>query len=619
VDMGDLPALGEILQGLERLIEGLSGREDAQELASLAKRALERAILEEVDAAKASKFVSDVLRSLQGLFFGEELRPELRQQAVDLGLLEEEKREEEEDWIGSFVDRLDHVQKLLLQLASPPYDPDLLNEVILAFREMVQILDDRVPEAKELCQGVSELLEERLGGEVLKPSTVDLVAEAVDILRGLSRELQELKEGKREKLSSLPVGDFLGRLQRERESRRKLLGEVLLEQEVLSEEDLKEAFEEQKQKPQKRLGEILLERGKVSTKDILRALREQREGAGTVAVEFRKLSRLTDLVGELAVLQAVIRSNPTFLSIVDLKFLQDFEQLGRITSELQKTVMSLRMEPLRLTFGKVFTFARELVSSLGKEVEFEVDDRSTEIEAEMAEPVYEILTRVLRAIIEESIEPPEERQRANKPSRATVKLFGERKTSHVLITLQEDGRGLDPRTPLIKEAQRIVETIQGMMEINEAEGGTTFALRVPIGLVVVDGLLSRVGEQWYIIPAQSVKEIFLPKDEQVVTIKGKGEALKVRKELIPLVDLRKFLGDSDGKKISELTAVVVEYGGRRFALLVEEIVGKQEVVVKALGKALRETRGIVGGTIMGDGSVGLILEPEEFLKMREEG
>ena len=618
VDMGDLPALGEILQGLERLIEGLSGREDAQELASLAKRALERAILEEVDAAKASKFVSDVLRSLQGLFFGEELRPELRQQAIDLGILEAEMKEEE-DWIGHFVNRLDHIQKLLLQLPPPPYDPDMLREVISAFRDMVQILDDRVPEAKALCQGVSELLGEQLAGETLKPSTMDLVAEAVDILKGLARELQELKEGKREGIPPLPLGDFLGRLQRERESRRKLLGEVLLEQEVLKEEDLREAFEEQKRRPEKKLGEILLEKGKVSTKDIIRALREQGESTGTVTVEFRKLSKLTDLVGELAVLQAVIRSSPAFLSIVDLKFLQDFEQMGRIISELQKTVMSLRMEPLRLTFERVFTFARELADTLGKAVEFEIDDRTTEIEAEMAGPVYEVLTRILRAIIEESVEPPEEREKAGKPPEATVKLLGERKISHVLITLQEDGKGFDPETTLIREAHRIIETLHGTIEINpKEEGGTLVALKVPLGLVVVDGLLSKVGEQWYIIPSESVKEVFLPKDEQVVTIKGRGEVLRVRKELLPFVDLRKFLGSSNDKEISELTAVVVEYGGRKFALLVEEIVGKQEVVVKTLGKALSEIRGIVGGTIMGDGSVGLILEPEEFIRVQEE-
>lgn len=614
VDLEDLPAMGEVLKDLEGLVEALPEGE-GQELASLAKRALERAVLEELDKERASAFVSAVLRALQGALLGEPFPPTLREEAIELGLLEPEPApEEEEDWKGLLAENLKRAQDLLFRAASADPGPETIQELRQAFGEMGRALSRFYKEGEELCEAAGGLLAAHRGKESPPPKVLDLLAEAVDILKKVALMIQQ---GEGEDLSPL-IRRWLEEAREIQLPKKKLLGEVLVEQGILSEEDLREVLEEQRLRPDKKFGEILLEKGKVSTRDVLRALREQREGAGTVAVEFRKLSHLTDLVGELTVLQAIIRSNPTFLAIRDLKFLQEFEELSRITSELQKTVMSMRMEGLGPTFDRLATFVDQLAREVGKEVRLEAQHNEAEVEAEVISPLYEVLTRILRAVVEDSIEPPEERLRKGKPAEAAISITAERKTSHVDLTIEEDGRGLKEELPLLQEARRILDALQGLLTIRPLEGKAAYVVRVPLGLVVLDGLLSKVAGQWFIIPAHAVREILLPKDHQVVTVSGAGKALKVRKELIPMVDLRRlFALGGNGRGISGLTAVIVELGGRKFALLVEEVIGKQEVVVKALGKALRRVRGIVGGTILGDGSVGLILEPEELLRSEE--
>lgn len=614
VDLEDLPAVGEILKDLEGLSEALPEGE-GRELASLAKRALERAVLEEADKERASGFVASVLRALQGALLGEPIPPNLREEALRLGLLEEGKpREEREDWHRVLAESLTKAQDLLFKAASADYDPETLSELRRAFEDMGRALSLIYREGEELTEVASALLAAPKGKEPLPPRVLDLLAEAVDILKKVAVWVQQ---GEGEDPTPL-IRKWLQDSRQVEAPKKKLLGEVLLEKGVLSEEDLKEVLEEQRLRPDKRLAEILLEKGKVSTKDVLRALREQREGAGTLSVEFRKLSRLTDLVGELTVLQAIIRSNPTFMAIRDLKFLQDFEELARITSELQKTVMSMRMEGLGPTFERLVAFVGQLARASGKEILLEAEPNDAEVEAEVIAPLYEVLTRILRAVVEDSIEPPEERRQLGKPPEATLRITAERKTSHVALRIEEDGRGLREDLPLLQEARRILDVLQGLLTIRPFEGGTTYTVRVPLGLVVLDGLLCKVGGQWFIIPAHAVREILLPRDHQVVTVSGSGRALKVRKELIPLVDLKRlFALGGDGKGITGLTAVIVELGERKFALLVEEVVGKQEVVVKGLGRSLKGVRGIVGGTILGDGSVGLILEPEDLLRLEE--
>ncbi len=592
VEPYDLPALGEILKGMEELADSLSQQAEPQELMLLAKKALEKAILEEVGMGEALAFVNEVFRGLQSFFFGEPLSLSLKQKARDLGLLPQEEAEKEEPF-NKFFSLLEEARKVLLEIASSPQDLGLLGQLKNYFENMWYILKGQAPQAERLCRSISELLSSNAKG--FSSFDLETFALAIDLLR-------DLKEG--EDLPSSKVEEVISEVSQKLSSQKKLLGELLLEQKALKEEDLKEAFDEQKLKPYKKLGEILLEKGKVTTQDLIRALKTQTEGR--VSVEIQKLIQLTDLVGELVVLQALMRSNPTFLGVADLKFLQEFEQLGRITSELQKMVMSLRMESLTEMFQRLSLFAQGLATSLGRKIDIKLDLQDTELEAEKKGALYEALTRIVRAILEESLQSP-----------SSLKITVKRKTGYININLWEDGKGLDPNSLLIQEAGKILQALEGSLESQAQEEGTSLSLRIPLTLVVIDGLLAQVGGQWFIIPADCVREIYLPKKENVIFLSGKEEALKIRDELIPIINLHSYLLGKNGKKVWELVAIVIEKEHKQFALLVDEVKGKQEVVVKNLGKVLRSIRGVVGGSIMGDGSVGLILEPEELLK--EEG
>jgi len=592
VEPYDLPALGEILKGMEELAESFSPQAEPQELVLLAKKALEKAILEEVGMEEAVAFVNEVFKGLQGFLFGEPLSPSLKQKARELGLLPQEEIKEEKPF-EKFASLLERTQKVLLEIASSPQDLGLLGQLKAHFEEMSYILKEKAPQAERLCRSILELLSSDVKG--FSSSDLETFALAIDLLK-------DLKEG--EDLPFPKVEEVINKVSQKVTSQKKLLGELLLEQKVLKEEDLKEAFEEQKLKPHKKLGEILLEKGKVTTQDLVRALKTQTEGM--VSVEIQKLIQLTDLVGELVVLQALMRSNPTFLAVADLKFLQEFEQLGRITSELQKMVMSLRMEPLNEMFQRLSLFAQGLATSLGRKIDIRLDLQETELEAEKKGALYEVLTRIVRALLEESLQSP-----------SSLKLTVQRKTGYININLRTDGKGLDPNSLLIQEAEKLLQALEGSLEIEAQQEGTSLNLRIPLTLVVIDGLLAQVGGQWFIIPADCVREIYLPKKENVIFLSGKEEALKIRDELIPIINLHGYLLGKNGKKVWELVAIVIEKEHKQFALLVDEVKGKQEVVVKNLGKVLRGIRGVVGGSIMGDGSVGLILEPEELLK--EEG
>lgn len=609
LDPEDLSQVGEVLKGFENL-SGLLAPKEA-ELLELAKRGLERMVLEEVDPNEAYTFASAVLQALQRSLMGEGLPEELWQRAQVLGLIEAPPKEKGPN-LEDLKQELSRLQRGLLDLGAS-YDPRLLEEVKEGLQRLKPSMVRLVPEIEAVFDSTVGLIEPWLKTGIRpKDSTLELLAEALDLLSGALKALEE--KGGEGPIGPLPLEGFLKKVQEEKQPRRRLLGEALLEEGLITEEELREAFEKQKVKPSKRLGEILLEEGKVSLKDILRVLREQKGEEGAIAVQFRDLQKLTDLVGELAVLQAVIRSNPTFLSIGDLKFLQEFEQLGRITSDLQKTVMSMRMEPLEPVLLRAREFAESLAKELGKEVEVELHDEGTEVEVERSGSVYELLTRVLRFLVEESIETPSERRSKGKNERAKISIRSQRKTSCIQVEILCDGRFLKGNREGLRQIEEFCEGLGGEFVYQEKTEGPKLSVKVPLSLVVVDGLLAKVSGRWYVIPTHSVREVFLPRSEQVVTVTGKEEYLKVREELIPFVRLNELFEGGNGRDVSAMQAVIVEVPGRTFALLVDEVLGKQEFVIKALGRALKGIKGVVGGTIMGDGTVGLIVDPEELFE-----
>ena len=496
-------------------------------------------------------------------------------------------------------------------------------------------------------------------------------------------------------------GDLGGLIQAQQNARKLTLGEILLAEHQISPEDLEEALEEQKLNPERRLGEILVALGKLDYEQIETAIKKQEErretklgeflvkskiGAPekvaialreqkqseaahkgvpvvqqTVKVETMKLDGLIDLVGELVIAQSLISSNETINGLKEQKINKDLAHVSRITSELQRNAMSLRMVQIRQTFQKMNRLVRDLAHRFEKDVKFETIGDDTEIDRNMVESIYDPLVHLVRNSLDHGLEPPDERRAKGKSPQGHLSLKAYHQGGNVVIELADDGRGLDREKVLAKARARglvgeneepgdavlhglvfhpgfstaqtvsdisgrgvgldvvkkSIEALRGKVDFTSVpDRGSTMIIRLPLTLAIIDGMIVRVGEHRYILPTISIVESFRPARDDYYTVKGQGEMIKVRKRLLPLVRLDRIVGASGAlDNPDEALVVVVENEGESRCLLVDEVLGKQEVVIKSLGERLKYVHTLAGGTILGDGRVGLILDIAGLFEM----
>ena len=685
VDPGDLPAFGKVLEKAEELAKASEGRKELEGLAFAIKRALEKVVLEELEPGRGFRFLTEGIKALQAILRGQGPREDLLAEAQALGLLPGDREEapqpqgegevlslgEDLELYQSFIaearEHLASVEVKVVELESRPDDQEVINAIFRPFHTIKGVAGFlNLTAINRLAHALEDMLEAARGGRLtVTPATIDLILEGVDALKAMIDDLEEVIRGERKAHRAFPVEELIAKVRGEMEGGGgKLLGEVLVERGAVKEEDVKEALELQKRQPHKKVGEILVERGKVKAKDVVQALREQRVAEATVKIEARKLDSLMDMVGELVIAQSMIRQNPALLSLPDPKLHQDIGQLARITSELQKTAMALRMVPIRQAFQKMIRLVRDLAKKSGKRVQLQMEGEETEIDRNMVEEIYEPLVHMVRNAIDHGIEPPEERRARGKPEEGTVLLRAYHKGGNIVIEISDDGRGLDPEKilkrareqGLVAEGEELsdkevlhlifrpgfstaeevtdvsgrgvgmdvvkkaVEKLRGRIEVESTSGeGSTFTLRLPLTLAIIDGMVLRVGEERCILPTLSIQEALKPSKEQCFTVTGKGEMIKVRDELLPLVRLHALFGLPDGRPPWEALVIVAESEGRKKCLLADEVLGKQEVVIKSLGEAFGAVKGVAGGAIMGDGRVGLILDVAGIFKLSEEG
>lgn len=383
-----------------------------------------------------------------------------------------------------------------------------------------------------------------------------------------------------------------------------------------------------------------------------------------IKVDVSKLDGLVNAVGELVIMQAMVRHNPLIEGISDPKLNKDFAQLTRITTELQKTAMSMRMVPIRQTFQKMTRLIRDLSKKTGKKVELVMEGEETEIDRNMVDSIYDPLVHMIRNSVDHGVQLPEERVRAGKPESGTVKLSAYQKGGNIIIEIADDGEGVntakirqkaiergligadDDRSdheinnliflPGFSTADKItdvsgrgvgmdvvkkgVEKLRGKVELQSTPGeGSLFLMFLPLTLAIIDGIVVRVGVERYIIPTIAIRESMRPQMEHYNTVHGRGECLLIRDSLVPIIRLYRLFGVADAcREISKGLVVVIENEGRQRALLVDELLGKQEVVIKSLGGYMKDVRGVAGGTILGDGRVGLILDLAGLINLADE-
>lgn len=386
------------------------------------------------------------------------------------------------------------------------------------------------------------------------------------------------------------------------------------------------------------------------------------QSSGFVKLDTSKLDALIDLVGELVIAQSMVVQDPDVQNLESRTLARSLRQLSRTTSELQRNAMSLRMVPVRAAFQKMTRLVRDIGAHQKKQVQLVLDGEETELDRNIVEKLGDPLVHMIRNAVDHGIEAPADRMASGKPALGTIKLSASHQRGGILIRIQDDGKGLNaekirakgiekgliaPNAELTESevyglifmpgfstadaitdlsgrgvgmdvVKRNIEGLRGKVEIQSVLGkGSTFNILLPLTLAIIDGLLVGVGNDRYIIPTISVRESFRPKPGMVTTIHERGAMVSVRGKQTPVLRLGQFLGTTGVKATTdeEGIIIVVESGDAMRGILVDELIGKQEVVIKSLGETFKDQNLLAGAAVLGDGAVGLILDVDTLVKL----
>ena len=384
--------------------------------------------------------------------------------------------------------------------------------------------------------------------------------------------------------------------------------------------------------------------------------------AGLIRVDTAKLDGLIDLVGELVIAQSMVTQNSDLQAVASEQLARSLGQLRGISTELQRTALSLRMVPVRGTFQKMARLVRDLSGQVGKEIRLVLEGEEAEVDRTLVEELGDPLVHMIRNAADHGIESPTDRVAAGKDPSGTITLRAFHKGGMVFLQIQDDGRGLSvsrirgkaierglisaqesltdrevldlifaPGFSLASTVtdlsgrgvgmdvvRRNIERLRGTIEIDSVEGrGTTFTIGLPLTLAIIEGLLVQVGDQRFVVPTLSVRESFRPLPSMLSVVQGRGEMVSVRGTLVPLLRLANHLHIPNA--VTDPTqgiVMVLEAGQDCRCVLVDALVGKQEVVIKSLGETFQDQQEFAGAAILGDGRVGLILDTTSLVRLK---
>ena len=380
----------------------------------------------------------------------------------------------------------------------------------------------------------------------------------------------------------------------------------------------------------------------------------------TIRVAVNKVDQLINLVGELVITQAMLAQNSQGLDAAQYQqLLAGLADLDRNTRDLQESVMSIRMIPMATVFSRFPRMLRDVANKLGKKVELVTQGEATELDKGLVEKITDPLTHLVRNSVDHGIEAPADRLAAGKSEHGTITLSASHQGGSIVIEVRDDGKGMSREKILRKARERGMDVsdsmpdsevwqlifapgfstaevvtdvsgrgvgmdvvkkniaaLNGSVEIDSAEGyGMRVAVRLPLTLAIMDGMSGGVGNEVYILPLSSVVESFQVNADDVSTVAQGSQLVKVRDEYMPVISLEKvFQVPRHGEDKTSTIMVVVESDGSRIALLVDELLGQHQVVVKNLETNYRKVANVSGATILGDGTVALILDTSSLVR-----
>jgi two-component system chemotaxis sensor kinase CheA len=449
------------------------------------------------------------------------------------------------------------------------------------------------------------------------------------------------------------------------DSEYKKLGEILVERGDLSPSDIQEIAAEQK-----RFGEILVEKGLVNNDRVEAALTEQQHVRGlrkerqkseelsSIRVQSEKLDKLVDLVGELVTVQARLTQVAT--EGTSALLLTISEEVERLTAELRDNTMSIRMLPIGTIFNKFRRLVRDLSQNLGKSVELVMEGADTELDKSVIEKLHDPLVHLIRNCVDHGIEMPDEREAHEKPRQGTIRLSAAHSGAHVIIRIDDDGAGMNLSairrkgvekgmiqqdaeqserelfnlvlSPGFSTASQVtdvsgrgvgmdvvkqaIEALRGTIEITSRQGaGTAITMSLPLTLAIIDGFLTRIGDDHFVFPLSLVDECVELAAAQSQKM-GERDLLNVRGEIVPYIKLRDRFAMHGGRPAIE-QVVIAKVDSFRVGFVVDHVVGGHQTVIKNLGRMYKGVEGVSGATILGNGSVALILDVPRLIQTVE--
>lgn len=580
------------------------------------------------------------------------------EEKIDLGSGDIPDFMQDADLVAGFIaeafEHLETIEVNVLELEQAPDDIDIINNIFRPFHTIKGVSGFlNLTTINKLAHSTENLLDDVRNNKLpMSADTIDVVLGVGDYLRSMVQNLSDMLEQGPAVYKEFDINDWIAKIEVLQQGG-DLADDAAVDQERGPATPAPAASSQPPVAPPQTPTQPKTPAPSPKKGAAPAAPTKQKIGA-SIKVDVEKLDGLVNAVGELVIMQAMVRQNPLITDISDPKLNKDFGQLSRITTELQKTAMSMRMVPIRQTFQKMTRLVRDLSKKSGKQVDLVMEGEETEIDRNMVDSIYDPLVHMMRNSVDHGVQVPHEREAVGKPAKGTVKLAAYHKGGNIIIEIHDDGQGLNTDKirakaidrglmnatdnvsdhevnnmiflPGFSTADKItdvsgrgvgmdvvkkgVEKLRGKVELISTPGeGTQFLMRLPLTLAIIDGIIVRVGQERYIIPTIAVQESIRPKAEHYKTVQGQGETLMIRDSLIQVIRLSHvFDVENSCYRLTDGIVVVVENEGRQRALLVDELLGKQEVVIKSLGGYLKDIKGLAGGTILGDGRVGLILD-----------
>jgi two-component system chemotaxis sensor kinase CheA len=439
------------------------------------------------------------------------------------------------------------------------------------------------------------------------------------------------------------------------------LGEILVRQGAVFAHEIDAAVKMQEDdRPEQKLGEILIEQGAATRPQVAQALQEQQrtqnaplaQSETTIKISSDKLDTLIDMVGELVISGTLVTQNPSVAALSDQRLHKDISLLSRTIRELQNVAMSMRLVPIKPVFQKMIRVVRDITKKNNKDIDIVFSGENTEIDKNIVDMLNDPLMHMVRNSCDHGVETPEERIAVGKQGRGTILLSAAHRSGAIVIEIRDDGRGLN-KEKIVRKAmekrlitgadrmtdneiynlifmpgfstadtvtdvsgrgvgmdvvKRNIDLLRGKIEIEtEAGKGTVFSIKLPLTLAIIDGIVLRSGNERYIVPIYSLTEFFDVSHESIVTVAGQGELFDVHGKMLRVIDLQAFF-ENERRPFTKKVACIVESQKGLVCVLVDELIGQQQVVIKPLTGAVSDVDGISGSAILGDGRVGLILD-----------